>query len=105
MVALQQSGNCHGISPNLLNMNAKLLKNVTIVNEGASVVTDVLIKDGIIARIDNNIQPTGNCEEINCEGLHLLPGVIDDQVHFREPGLTHKADIASEARAAVAGGT
>jgi len=85
-------------------MFAKLIKNVTVVNEGASIVQDVLIKNGRIERIDNNIQPTGHCEEINAEGLHLLPGVIDDQVHFREPGLTHKANISSEARAAVAGG-
>jgi dihydroorotase len=86
-------------------MSAKLLKNVTIVNEGTSIVKDVLLKDGLILRIDDNIEPSGNYQEINGEGLHLLPGVIDDQVHFREPGLTHKANIASEARAAVAGGT
>lgn len=87
------------------NMYSKLIKGATVVNEGISKVQDVLIKNGHIERIDSNIQPTGNCEEINAEGLHLLPGVIDDQVHFREPGLTHKANIGSEARAAVAGGT
>lgn len=86
-------------------MYSKLIKGATVVNEGTSKVQDVLIKNGHIERIDSNIQPTGNCEEINAEGLHLLPGVIDDQVHFREPGLTHKANIGSEARAAVAGGT
>ena len=59
----------------------------------------------VIERIDDNIQPGGNCMEINGEGMYLIPGVIDDQVHFREPGLTHKATIGSEARAAVAGGT
>lgn len=85
-------------------MFSKLIKNATVVNEGTSKVQDVLVKNGRIERIDNNIQPTGNCEEINAEGLHLMPGVIDDQVHFREPGLTHKATIGSEARAAVAGG-
>jgi dihydroorotase len=87
------------------NMFCKLIKKATIVNEGVSIIKDVLIKDGFIERIDDNIQPAGNCLEINGEGLYLLPGVIDDQVHFREPGLTHKATIATEAHAAVAGGT
>ncbi len=82
-----------------------LIKQATVVNEGKSEVKDVLIKDGYIERIDNNITANGNVQEINAEGLYLLPGVIDDQVHFREPGLTHKASIGSEARAAVAGGT
>lgn len=87
------------------NMFPILIKKATVINEGSSVVKDVLIKDGLIDRIDDNITYTGNCREINAEGLYLMPGVIDDQVHFREPGLTHKANIASEARAAVAGGT
>ena len=82
-----------------------LIKNATIVNEGKSLVQDVLVRDGMIERIDSNITIQGNYQEINAEGLYLLPGVIDDQVHFREPGLTHKATIGSEARAAVAGGT
>ena len=86
------------------NMFSKIIKNATVINEGSSSIKDVLIKDGLIARIDNNIQPEGNCMEINAEGLYLLPGVIDDQVHFREPGLTAKATIATEAHAAVAGG-
>jgi len=86
-------------------MFSKLIKKATLVNEGISAVKDVYIKDGLIARIDDNIQPAGNCLEINGEGLYLLPGVIDDQVHFREPGLTHKGTIATEAHAAVAGGT
>ena len=86
-------------------MFSKLIKKATLVNEGISTVKDVFIKDGLIERIDNDIQPYGNCLEINGEGLYLLPGVIDDQVHFREPGLTHKATIATEAHAAVAGGT
>jgi len=86
-------------------MFSKLIKNATVVNEGVSKVQDVLIKSGRIERIDTDIQPQGNCTVINAEGLHLLPGVIDDQVHFREPGLTHKATIGTEARAAVAGGT
>jgi dihydroorotase len=85
-------------------MFCKIIKNATLVNEGTRSVKDVLIKDGFIERIDNNIRVAGNCEEIIGEGLYLLPGIIDDQVHFREPGLTHKATIATEARAAVAGG-
>ncbi len=85
-------------------MFSKLIKGATVVNEGVSKVQDVLIRNGYIERIDDNIQPTGNCAEIKAEGLYLLPGAIDDQVHFREPGLTHKATIGSEARAAVAGG-
>ncbi len=86
-------------------MASVLIKNATLVNEGKVSVQDVLVKNGRIEQIGNNIQPSGNIREINAEGLHLLPGVIDDQVHFREPGLTHKATIGSEARAAVAGGT
>jgi dihydroorotase len=82
-----------------------LIKNATIINEGVQLVKDVFIKDGRIERIADNIQPVGNCREINAAGLYLIPGVIDDQVHFREPGLTQKATIATEARAAVAGGT
>ena len=86
-------------------MFSKIIRQATVVNEGRSAVQDVLIKDGIIERIDGSIDIKERYEEIDGTGLHLLPGVIDDQVHFREPGLTHKANIASEARAAVAGGT
>lgn len=86
-------------------MASVLIKGATVVNEGKQEVTDVLVKNGRIEKIGAGIQPDGDCREINAEGLYLLPGVIDDQVHFREPGLTHKANIASEARAAVAGGT
>jgi len=86
-------------------MASVLIKGATVVNEGKQEITDVLVKNGRIEKIGTGIQPDGDCREINAEGLYLLPGVIDDQVHFREPGLTHKANIASEARAAVAGGT
>ncbi len=86
-------------------MATVLIKSATVVNEGKQEVTDVLVKNGRIEKIGTGIQPEADCREINAEGLYLLPGVIDDQVHFREPGLTHKANIASEARAAVAGGT
>lgn len=86
-------------------MAAVLIKNATIVNEGKQEVKDVYIVGERIEKIGNDLQPKGNAREINAEGLYLLPGVIDDQVHFREPGLTHKATIGTEAAAAVAGGT
>ncbi len=81
-----------------------LLKHINIVNENSITVADVLIKQGRIEKIAPSVQATFAVEEINGEGLYLLPGAIDDQVHFREPGLTHKATIYSEAKAAVAGG-
>lgn len=81
-----------------------IIKQATIVNEGKQFVSDVLLRDGRIEKIGNQLEVPANAREINAEGLHLLPGAIDDQVHFREPGLTHKANIHSEARAAVAGG-
>lgn len=83
-----------------------LLKQATIVNEGKEFNADVLIKQQRIEKIASTIHLTDDTQviEINCEGKYLIPGVIDDQVHFREPGLTHKATIASETRAAVAGG-
>ncbi|WP_231427999.1 MULTISPECIES: dihydroorotase [Pedobacter] len=84
-------------------MNAYLIKAATIVNEGQKIVADVLIKDGFIEKIGQNLSAP-NATEINAEGQYLLPGMIDDQVHFREPGLTHKADIFTESMAAVAGG-
>ena len=85
-------------------MNTVLIKNATIVNEGSQNVADVLVKNGRIEKIGSGLQGEGGAREINAEGLHLLPGAIDDQVHFREPGLTHKATVATEAMAAVAGG-
>jgi dihydroorotase len=85
-------------------MQNYLLRNISIVNEGKIVHNDVYLKKGRIERIDNNISVKERVEEIRGESLHLLPGVIDDQVHFREPGLTHKATIYSESKAAVAGG-
>lgn len=86
-------------------MTSVIIKNVTVVNEGAKFASDVLIKQGIIEKLGANLQVTGGCKEINGEGLILMPGIIDDQVHFREPGLTHKATIVTESCAAVAGGT
>lgn len=81
-----------------------LIKNATLVNEGEVFTSDLLIENGRISKIARNIETKSNCTEINAEGLYLLPGAIDDQVHFREPGLTHKGEIYTEARAAVAGG-
>jgi dihydroorotase len=86
-------------------MNSCLIKNTQIVNEGKTIQGDVLIKNGRIEKIASQIDTKGAITEINGENQFLLPGVIDDQVHFREPGLTHKANIYSEAKAAVAGGT
>jgi dihydroorotase len=81
-----------------------IIKQATIVNEGQQIIADVLLRNGRIEKIASQIETPAGAREINAEGLHLLPGAIDDQVHFREPGLTHKANIHSEARAAVAGG-
>ena len=80
-----------------------LIKNCTVVNEGAINVTDILIKDTIIQQI-GSIDNSMDAIEIDGTGKYLLPGIIDGQVHFRDPGLTHKGDIHSESRAAVAGG-
>lgn len=85
-------------------MTSYLLKNALVVNEGKQQLSDVYIKNGLIEKIGSSITVTENHEIIDLNGDYLLPGCIDDQVHFREPGLTHKATIASESRAAVAGG-
>jgi dihydroorotase len=81
-----------------------IIKNGQVVNRGKIEVKDILIKKGHIERIDNQIVTKGKAIEINAEGKHVIPGIIDDQVHFREPGLTHKGNIFTESRAAVAGG-
>lgn len=81
-----------------------IIKGTSIVNESNISYGDILIKDGRIEKIASNIDTKYKTTDINAEGLHLLPGAIDDQVHFREPGLTHKANIYTESRAAVAGG-
>jgi dihydroorotase len=85
-------------------MKQFLIKGGTIINEQKRFVGDILINNGRIERIDSSIQVQGQVTEINAEGKYVIPGMIDDQVHFREPGLTHKGNIASESRAAVAGG-
>ncbi len=84
-------------------MNTLLIKQATIINENKQFIADIFVKDGLIDQISTGIDLKADTE-INAEGLHLLPGCIDDQVHFREPGLTYKGDIYTESRAAVAGG-
>lgn len=81
-----------------------LIKNAQIVNEGQIIKSDILIENDLISKIDSQISEDAD-QIIDAEGKYLLPGVIDDQVHFREPGLTHKGDIESESRSAIAGGT
>lgn len=84
-----------------------IIRGATIINEGAQHQADVVVIDSLIAEIiasGERKEQYNHLDTINAKGLYLLPGVIDDQVHFREPGLTHKADIYSESRAAVAGG-
>ncbi|MDL2143778.1 MULTISPECIES: dihydroorotase [Flavobacterium] len=86
-------------------MNRVLIKNAKIVNEGSIFEGDVLIENDLIVEVADSISlKTSDCKVIDAEGNYLIPGAIDDQVHFREPGLTHKGDIESESRAAVAGG-
>ena len=86
-------------------MKKYLIKNIQVVNEGHIITADVLISNGRIEKVQPQIaQVNVDYVEINGEGKYLFPGCIDDQVHFREPGLTHKATIYTEAKAAVAGG-
>ena len=86
-------------------MNIVLIKNAKIVNEGVIFQGDVLIENDLIVEISESISAkSSDWVIINAEGNYLMPGAIDDQVHFREPGLTHKGDIESESKAAVAGG-
>src|SRR3546814_12006884 len=82
-----------------------LITNAHIINEGHETAADLLIKNGRIEKIAKKIDAPAGVEVFDADGHWLLPGVIDDQVHFREPGLTHKGDLHSESRAAVAGGT
>jgi len=84
-------------------MSSIIIKSATIVNEGRTFIGDVFVKNGLIEQIGSSLNSSAE-KEINAEGLHLFPGCIDDQVHFREPGLTHKGNIFTESRAAVAGG-
>ena len=85
-------------------MQNYLFKQISVVNENNISSKDIYIKNGRIEKIGNQIDVKGKVTEIKGEGKHLFPGAIDDQVHFREPGLTHKATIYTESKAAVAGG-
>ncbi|MBL6662941.1 MAG: dihydroorotase [Flavobacteriales bacterium] len=84
-------------------MNSTLIRNAHIINEGKIFLADVFIQNGLIAQIGHSLDVQAD-ENIDAEGKYLIPGIIDDQVHFREPGLTHKADLYTESKAAVAGG-
>lgn len=85
-------------------MSTILIKNALLVNEGKTYHADVLIKDNFIEKIDTNGIAMHADKIMDAYGMYMLPGIIDDQVHFREPGLTHKGEIYTEAKAAVAGG-
>lgn len=85
-------------------MSSILIKNAKIVNEGKITEGEILIENEFIKHIGKNLSIPENCQIIDAQGNFVIPGAIDDQVHFREPGLTHKGNIASESRAAVAGG-
>ena len=86
-------------------MRRTIIKNANIINEGKIFESDILIEDSFISKISKSISPNfPNTKIIDAEGNFVIPGIIDDQVHFREPGLTHKGNIHSESRAAVAGG-
>ncbi|MDO6634926.1 dihydroorotase [Pseudoalteromonas carrageenovora] len=85
-------------------MKSQLIKNAKMINEGKTQLADVRITNQFIERIASNITASENDDVIDANGAYLLPGMIDDQVHFREPGLTHKGSILTESRAAVAGG-
>lgn len=85
-------------------MNSIVIKNAKIVNEGVIFEGDVLIENEFIVEISNQINPKEHSQVIDAKGNYLIPGAIDDQVHFREPGLTHKGTIETESKAAIAGG-
>ena len=85
-------------------MNSILILNANIVNENKIYMGDVLVENGRISKMGRDLSSISANKTIDAGGNYLLPGIIDDQVHFREPGLTHKADIYHESRAAVAGG-
>jgi len=85
-------------------MTSILIKNGLLINENEKFIADIFIEDNFIAEISKNGINRNSDKIIEAEGKWVMPGVIDDQVHFREPGLTHKANISSESRAAVAGG-
>src|SRR4051812_11658240 len=85
-------------------MSDTIIRNAQVINEGKIFSGDILIRGKRIERIDSSFDVKFKTAEIDAEGLYLMPGIIDDQVHFREPGLTHKATIYTEAKAGIAGG-
>ena len=85
-------------------MSTLLFKQASLVNEGQCIISDLLVKNGRIAKIASEIEVSNDMQVIDAKGKHLIPGMIDDQVHFRDPGLTHKGDLTSESKAAIAGG-
>ena len=85
-------------------MGKLLIKNATVINEGNRLSEDILIEGDLITSISKKIKVDSDTQVIDANGLILIPGMIDDQVHFREPGLTHKGNILSESKAAIAGG-
>ena len=88
-----------------MQSNKTLIKNAKIVNEGAVFHGDILIEGDYIKEISESINlQSDDLQVFDAEGKYVIPGAIDDQVHFREPGLTHKANIETESRAAIAGG-
>mgnify|MGYP003302745819 CR=1 FL=1 len=86
-------------------MKSILILNATIINENSQKISDIFVKDGRINQISNDLSHINADINIDATGKYIVPGMIDDQVHFREPGLTDKADIRSESLAAVIGGT
>ena len=84
-------------------MSSTLIRNALLINEGKIFLADVFIKNGLIAQIGESLEVQAD-KNIDAEGKYLIPGIIDDQVHFREPGLTHKGELYTESKAAVAGG-
>jgi dihydroorotase len=88
----------------IMNNTSFVIKYGTVINEGKREVLDIQVENGVITKIAPSIDTPVGFSEVNAEGNYIIPGAIDDQVHFREPGLTHKADIRSESRAAAAGG-
>ena len=105
-LSAQDSGNNRAIAhcPKRTTMKDILISGGLVINEGKKSLLDILVRNGRIEKIGSNLSPTSSCEVINAEKKLVLPGLIDDQVHFREPGLTHKACIETESKAAVAGG-
>ena len=85
-------------------MTKRLIINARVVNNGSIREQDILIEGGVITAVGADLQHLKANDIVDAKDLILIPGMIDDQVHFREPGLTHKGDIGTESRAAIAGG-